>query len=342
MEKLNWGIIGLGEIARKFSEGFLETQNSKLIAVASKNVEKLNFFKNKFNIDNQFLFNAYEDILNCKEVDVIYIALPNSLHYDWIIKSVQNKKNVLVEKPATVNFNQAYDIKQILTGHDLFFGEAFMYRHFPQLDYVLKLIKNNEIGNLVSMESFFGVNLLTKKKFFLFKKKKKINKENRLFNKNLGGGCILDLGCYPSSLSLLISSLIEKNNFKNFKIQNFHKEIGETGVEVDASVEIFFENQFKSKIRSSFKKNLGKETVIHGTHGKIIINNTWTSNESIQIVNSRKKQTEKFDCNKNIYSYQIEQISKNILQGIKKTVFPAVSIDETLMNMRLIEDWKNA
>ena len=67
------------------------------------------------------------------------------------------------------------------------------------------------------MESFFCKNLLTKKKFLFFEKKKKIDLNNRLFNKNLGGGCILDLGCYPVSFSVLVASLIEGINYKKFK-----------------------------------------------------------------------------------------------------------------------------
>ena len=98
-----------------------------------------------------------------------------------------------------------------------------MYRHHPQIDFVLELINNNEIGSLISMESSFGVNILTKKKFLFFKKKKKMNKNDRKFNKKLGGGCILDLGCYPTSFSLLINSINNKIDKFNFSLSNILK-----------------------------------------------------------------------------------------------------------------------
>ena len=174
MENINWGILGLGDIAHTFSKGFEETSNAKLLAVASKDPEKLNKFKDKFNVENKFLFNDYEDLINCKEVDIIYIALPNFLHHHWALKSIRNKKHTLVEKPVTLNLKEIENIKKNLNGEKIFFGEAFMYRYHPQIETILDIIRNNDIGNLLNMKSKFGTNLLSKKKFWFFNKKKKL------------------------------------------------------------------------------------------------------------------------------------------------------------------------
>ena len=106
MEKINWGILGLGEIAHKFSEGFIETSNAKLLAAASKDQEKSKKFKDQFNIESKYLFNSYEELINCEDVDVVYIALPNFLHHEWALKSIKNKKHILVEKPVTLNLKE--------------------------------------------------------------------------------------------------------------------------------------------------------------------------------------------------------------------------------------------
>ncbi len=340
MKKINWGIIGLGAIAQKFSEAFAYTKSSKLLAVSSHNYQKLENFKKKFNIEEKFLFKDYKDLLNCKDLDIIYITLPNSLHFHWVIEGIKNNKNILVEKPATLNFDEAKNIEQSLLNKDLFFGEAFMYRYHPQIKYVLDVIKSNEIGNLESMESTFGINLLTKKKFLFFEKKKKIDKEDRKFNKKLGGGCILDLGCYPSSFSLLIGSLFNKTN-NDIKLFNIKNKIGETGVDVDATAELLFENGFKSKIKASFEKNLGEKSVIKGSKGYIVINNTWRGNDNIFVTKENKTRVKNFNDIKNIYSYQIEQISKNILNGQKYPIYPSMSLDETLTNMKILDEWLN-
>ena len=78
--------------------------------------------------------------------------------------------------------------------------------YYPQITKVIELIKKNYIGNLTEMKSYYGINLMKKKFLYFFTKNKRIDKNHRLFNKKLGGGAILDLGCYPSSMSILIAS----------------------------------------------------------------------------------------------------------------------------------------
>jgi len=341
MEKVNWGIIGLGRIAEVFSNAFGEAENAQLLAVASREQKKLNHFKNHFNLESKFLFDNYEDLISCDDIDIVYIALPNSLHHQWIIECIKNKKNILVEKPATLTFAEAIDIKRNLDNKNLFFGEAFMYRYLPQINLVINTIKNKEIGNLLSMETSFGMNLLTKKKFFLLKKKKKIDHKERKFNKKLGGGCIFDLGCYSSSFSLLIASLIDNHNINNLKLINIQNEMGETGVDIDSYAEILFENGFKSKIQSSFKRNLGNQSTITGDKGSLIINDTWKGNRIIKKIDNYNEELE-LNTFKNIYTHQIIQISKNIINNENRPNFPGMNLDETILNSKIIEKWAYA
>ena len=343
MENINWGILGLGDIAHTFSKGFEETSNAKLLAVASKDLEKLNKFKDKFNIENKFLFNDYEDLINCKEVDIIYIALPNFLHHRWALESIGNKKHALVEKPVTLNLKEIKNIKKNLNDEKIFFGEAFMYRHHPQIETILDIIRNNDIGNLLNMKSQFGTNLLSKKKFWFFNKKKKIDPNSRLFSKKLGGGCILDLGCYPSSFSLLISSLASNKDKSEIKLSNIFREMGETNVDIDCYAKIIFGDNFFSEIYASFKKDLGRKTEIHGEKGSIVINDSWFGSKSIIKKDYKGEQVININnIKKSIYSYQIENISEVILSNLYKPKFPGISLNESIMNMKIIEDWQNA
>ena len=343
MDNINWGILGLGDIAHTFSKGFEDTSNAKLLAVASKDLEKLNKFKDKFNVENKFLFNDYEDLIKCKEVDIIYIALPNFLHHHWALKSIRNKKHTLVEKPVTLNLKEIENIKKNLNGEKIFFGEAFMYRYHPQIETILDIIKNNDIGNLLNMKSQFGTNFLSKKKFWFLDKKKKIDPNSRLFSKKLGGGCILDLGCYPSSFSLLISSLASNKDNLEIKLSNIFREMGETNVDVDCYAKIIFGDNFFSEIYASFKKDLGRKTEIYGEKGSILINDSWFGSKSIikkdykgeQIININ-------NIKKSIYSYQIENISEVILNNLYEPKFPGISLNESIMNMKIIEHWQNA
>jgi predicted dehydrogenase len=342
MKKINWGIIGLGNIAQSFSDGFFNVNNSKLLAVSSRDSKKLERFKKKFDIHKNYVFNDYEEILDCKDVDIIYIALPNNFHYKWIIKAIKKNKRILVEKPAVLNFSDAKKIQKKILEKNLFFTEGYMYRFYPQIKKIIEIIKNQEIGIPFSMETSFGSNLLTKKKFIFFNKKKKIDSSNRLFNKELGGGCILDLGCYTTSFSLLIASLVKNINYKNFKLKNVKKKIGSTGVEIDAEGELIFEGGFISKIKASFEKNIGNKTVINGDKGSLIIKDIWFGKGEIEKIIYGKKTKIKNDIDKNIYSYQIEAISKCLIENKNEIFFPGFKIEDTLQNTKILENWLNA
>ena len=97
-----------------------------------------------------------------------------------------------------------------------------MFRYHPQIVKVVDLIKKNKIGKVISMNSNLGMNLTDKKKFFGFFKKK-IDKKKRIFNKELGGGVIFDLGSHTLSMALLIAGLVKNIDLENFKFQNLNK-----------------------------------------------------------------------------------------------------------------------
>ena len=340
MKQVNWGIIGLGSAALQFANSFNFVKNAKLLAIASKNPDKIKIYKENYNISENFCFNSYEDLINNQSIDIIYIAVPTELHFDSIVKCLKKKKRVLVEKPATLNSTQALSIKNEYMEIDSFFTEAFMYLYHPKIKKVIELIKSGEVGDLIAMESFFGNDVLTKKSLFGYKKRKKLNIKNRLYNKEMGGGVILDLGCYPISFSTLIASLNSKINYDNIVIFNKQKEIGSTGVDLDSYVGLKFENDFTSKIGVSFTKNLGKQTKIIGTKGELVIHDTWTS-ENSEIVIKKNNKTEIINIigNQNIYSHEIETISQCIIEEKKEVDYPGLTIDQTIGNMKIIDKW---
>ena len=332
-QNINWGIIGLGNVALQFAEAFKDSKNSKLKAISSKNPDKIKLFQEKFNINKKYCFSKYENLLKCEDIDVVYIALPNTMHIEWIKKSIENKKNILIEKPAFMNLLEVEDIKKKIMDSNLYFTEGFMYRYTPLIFKVMEIMKKKIIGNPTSMISNFGVNLLTKKK--------KIDKKNRLYNKELGGGAILDLGCYPVSFSCLIASTISKINYDKIKILDKIKEISSTGVDVNSSLNIEFDNGFVSELNTSFSKNLGTETIINGSSGILRIMNPWLAKPSNIILEGKMNKEIKIECSKNIYSYEVDAISKDLLEGKSKPDFPGVSIDETIGSTKILYKWLN-
>ena len=338
---INWGIIGLGNVALEFANAFKDSNNAKLLGISSNNKNKIQKFMEKFNINKDYCFNKYEDLLNCEDIDIIYIALPNSMHKEWIEKSIEKKKNILIEKPAFMSLMETEIIKKKIQNGNFFFSESFIYRYTPQIFKVLELLRNNTIGKPISMVSNYGSNILTKKNIFGFKKKKKININNRLHSKKLGGGAILDLGCYPVSLSILIASMVSKINYDKINVLNKIKEIGSTEVDINSYAKLEFENGFMSEINASFSKEIGKETVIRGTDGVMRIMNPWQVEPSTIILEGKINKKIKVECVNNIFLYEINTISKNILEGKTKPDFPGLSIEEIIGGTTVLDKWLN-
>ena len=335
---INWGIIGLGKIANDFASGFKGLKNANLLAVASKTQKKLNEFKNRFSIEEKYAFSNYDDLINCNEVDIIYIALPHNMHFYWIMKCIENNKKVLTEKPATSSLKDMKKINETLNKINIFFAEGFMYRYHPQTKKIISLINNNEIGELVSMKSNFGFNIIEKRNIFGFKRIK-FNKKSRLFDKTLAGGCILDLGCYPSSLSILIASLKEANNI-NIKLENSKIEYSTSDVDIDSYTDIHFSNGFISSIGCSFKKDLGKSTKIVGSKGYIFIQDSWHCSPMKITLNDKEIPQDKINFT-NIFSFEIESITKSLLNKKNEPDYPGISRSETETNLVILDNWLN-
>ena len=147
----------------------------------------------------------------------------------------------------------------------------------------------------------------------------------------------MDLGCYPSSFSILIAS-ISSGKIEKIKFSDNKKHFLSNGVEVDAQIGIKFNNNINAKIRCSFKNNYGKQSIIIGNKGKIIIKDTWFGNEVIKIIENKEYVYKK--NYKNIYSYEIENTSKAIINGENTLKFPGMTFEETKLNMKILDEWR--
>ena len=325
---IKWGIIGLGNISNKFVNAIKEVDNSKIVAVSSLTKKKNSELIKNLNIEENLFFSNYDELLNCKDIDAVYIATLNNTHLDLAIKSIKAKKNILCEKPITLNFKEAEKIKKELVNSDITFSEAFAYRSHPQTKELCKIIDEKEIGDIHSLESSFGYNT------------KRINPNSRIFNKKLGGGAILDVGCYPTSLSLLIARTIKKDiDLNQFKLNNIKGNICETGVDDIAHADLTFDNKIVMKLNTSIRKHMINNCIIKGTKGKIVISSPWNPEKrSFFEVYTDQRYYKKFvNSDYSVYASQIDMFAKKIQnKNLKDTM---MEIDESLVNMRILDEW---
>ena len=184
----NWGIIGLGKIAHKFAQDLLLVEEANLFGVASRDIDKATIFAS--NHKAQIAYGSYQELMNDPNIDVVYIATPHIFHCKYTIMALEAGKAVLCEKAFGMNRSQVERMIAKSKEKNLFLMEALWTRFLPSTEKLLQLLQNDSIGDLKSMRADFGF-------------KADFDPNKRLFNKQLGGGALLDIGLYPVFLSLL-------------------------------------------------------------------------------------------------------------------------------------------
>ena len=163
-----------------------------------------------------------------------------------------------------------------------------------------------------------------------------------MFDKKLGGGAILDVGCYPVSYSNLLAKLKDKKNFEIPKLIEVKGSLCETGVDEFSYATLKYKNGIMSKIGAAIRLNMKNTTLIIGTKGKILINSPWLPEQKafIDIETSKGSYKSFINSKNNIYANQINVASKHILDGNKEASFPAMTWQDTLNNMYILDEWK--
>ena len=335
MKTVRWGIIGPGKIANRFADGLKESNSSNLIAIASTNDGRRNSFGDKYKIDLSFRFKNYEEIINCPEVDAIYISTPHNLHAEWTINAAGRGKHVLCEKPGAVNLKEGEKIIQAVKEAGVFYMEGFMYRCHPQIAKLISLIKENIIGDITSIEASFGFDT------------GKIFPDSRLFNIHLAGGSILDVGVYPISFSRLIAGTVSGKNFLNpYKVEGTAY-IGETNVDEISYAKLYFDNNIIAKASAAIRKNMDDVAIVKGTKGFISLTNPWTPgkdggpHKSSIIVNIENRQRIiDIKIQEHLFTFEAEIASQAILQKRNEALAPAMTWDDTLGNLETLDSWR--
>ena len=322
---IKWGILGLGNMANHFAKAVKVLDNAKLVGVASKSQIKLIKFSKDYDISKNYTFNNYKDLIESNSIDSIYISTLNNTHNDLILKCIKNNKNILCEKPMCVNVDDAKIIYEKLKHSSIFFNEAIAYRSHPQTIELLKLINENEIGKIKKIESSFGF------------KVRKINKKSRLFNPKLGGGAILDLGCYPISFFQLFLKENEK-----LKLINAEGSFAITGVDDYAKINFVSEQNIKLNAKISLKENLENNCKIYGTNGIIIVPSPWLPSKKsyLEVIKDNSYYKKFINTNKNVYTNQIENVSNKFKRVENKNNKLLVNINDSVDIMKTLGLWR--
>ena len=266
-QKIRFGIMGCGNIAGSFAGDIPLTKNCELAAVASRDQKKANKFAKKYKAAKSY--GSYEELVKDGNVDVVYVATPHPFHMENSLLAINAGKHVLCEKPITMG---AAELKKLIAAakkKNVFLMEGMWTRFFPAMAKLRKLLAEEKIGKIMTVEADFGV-------------KFDVGPEHRIFNPALGGGALLDLGIYPVSFISMVMGRQPKNILCS---ATFHSK----GVDDHTALTFEYDKGELGILGCSSKVYYKQEARIYGDKGIITVDERFFCPTSVTLRMQKKK-----------------------------------------------------
>ncbi len=295
---MNWGIISCANIAvNSVIPAIVRASENNTITVSSRDFNKAKEIAEKFQCNYA---DSYDAILNDESIEAVYVPLPTGLHFEWIIKAVKKKKHVLVEKSAVTSFDEAKEIIRLARKNNVAIVENFQFQHHSQHQFVFDLLNKGEIGEIRAFRAYFG--------FPPFSEETNIR-----YNKELGGGALLDAGAYTLKATTFMMG-------EGFEVQSsFLKEHNQFNVDWFGGA--FLTNKDKgifSEVSFGFDNFYQCGYEIWGSKGKITTTRAYTAKRDFKPTIILEKQGDKKEIQlkeddhfKNMISYFTKIVEEN-------------------------------
>lgn len=316
MKTIRWGILACGKIAKKFAADLKLVGDGELVAVASRDIERAKQFAAEY--PAKHIFGTYEELVNCDEVDAIYVASPHSHHHEHTMLCLKHGKAVLCEKAFAINQHQAKEMIDLAREKKVFLMEALWTRFLPHYLKVREMIEEGKLGELKGVLANFG-----------FKPPEPVSP--RLFEPSLGGGSLLDIGIYPVFLAQSILGVPDSITAK--------MDPAATGVDEQCSMVFHYKNGMTASLFSTLASNLETDADIFGTQGRIrLTNRFYEPSATIQyypdIITSRTIIPIEKEPGWG-YQHEIRHVNECLQKGLTES--PMWTLDDTLNLMKTLD-----
>ena len=334
--KIRWGLLASGAIAETFARALEASETGEGLAIASRTQEKADAFGDKFQIPRRY--GSYAALLTDPDVDAVYISPPHPLHAEWAIKAAAAGKHLLVEKPLGLNAAEAEAIVAAALRHRVFLMEAFQYRCHPQTAKVIELLRTGAIGDVSVIQATFSFHA-------------QFNPASRLWNNALGGGGILDVGCYTTSITRLFAGAARGGPAAEpLAVTGAGHLHPETGVDDWAVGTLAFAGGIVAQIATGIGVNQENVVRIFGSTGNIFLPNPFVASRSGMVPGKivvRKKgadtdETIEIPCPVTSFTLEADVAGRAILAGRREAESPAMTWADTLGNARTLDQWRAA
>jgi predicted dehydrogenase len=313
---IRWGILGCGRIARKFAADLKYVPDAELIAVGSRTQEAADEFALEFPV--AFRHNSYEALVSNPAVDVIYISSPHGMHHEHTLLCLSHKKAVLCEKAFAINLKQAMEMVEMARKNKTFLMEALWTKFTPHFTTVQQMIWEGKIGRVRSMLVNFG-----------FVPQAPV--PNRLYQSDLGGGTLLDIGIYNVFITL---SVLGKPEAIEASITPAH-----SGVDEQCAVLFKYQDGALAQLFSTFSSNLATEADINGDKARIrLTSRFYEPGTSIEFYPGRADSKQIIPYHREAgfgYQYEARHVGDCLRMGMTES--PVMSHQDSLLLMETLD-----
>lgn len=313
MNSINWGILGCGNIAVSFARDLAILADAKLLGVASRSKERANNLGSKFNVERRY--DSYLALASDPDIDVVYVATRHNDHLSAVKLCIENGKSVLVEKPFCVNAAEAEQLISLSRERKVFLMEAMWTRFLPVITAIKEKIMNGDIGEVNMLFADFGF-------------KAPYDPESRIYNPELAGGALLDIGVYPISFASLIFEQ-QPDEISSYAI------LGNTSVDEQSSYLFRYGNHALAVLASTIKGISPQSAHIIGEKGTIHIPHFWKAKSASLVRDGKTAELLEPAFQGSGYNYQAQEVMDCMRRG--ETESKIMALNETLEIMQTMD-----
>lgn len=329
-DTIRWGILGTGKIARILARAVTESTTGELVAVGSRSPERAREFASEFRARRHY--GEYQGVIGDSDVDLVYVATNHPTHRDWAARAADAGKHLLCEKPLAVQHADAETIVDAARRNGVFLMEAFAYRCHPQTQRLVEILRSGLIGEIRMVDAVFGYDAGPRP-------------TNYLLVRELGGGSILDVGCYTTSMSHLIARVATGGHVAEAVHVTGAAHIGAaTGVDHYAAATLSFDGGVLARVASSVQVDLESSVRIYGSEGRITVPSPWLPGrigsraEIVLEPAGAEPEVIEIELGADVYTIEVDVVGAFVREG---ELSPALmSWEESLANMRTLDRWR--
>ncbi len=313
--KLRWGILSTARINRRFIPALKKSSRSELVAVGGRDPGRTRDFARHWGIGE--VEPTYQSVLDREDIGAVYIPLPNSLHKEWAVRAARAGKHIFCEKPLGASAAEAEEMAAAARENGVVLMEAMAYRCHPQFLRLIELLRAGAVGKVRLIRSWFRFTLSAG--------------ENIRWSPQLGGGALLDIGCYPVNFSLAVAGEAPES-------VSCVRRLGPTGVDILTAGRLEFPSGIVAQFDCSFVLPYGAAAEVIGEKGAIRIVHPWqpdTDGKGSGLIRVAPDDTETLIPTPpaDPYLREIEAIERAVLDGLGSP-YP---VEESLLNARVLE-----